>query len=134
MGGMATHIAAERYGNRFDGALALCGSAGQTTAVSANADLLAAGAYAAGVSRGEFRGTAGVHELVNDRILPALRRPRARRRFEDIMISLTGGPRAFAREGFLMEEETNWERAELLASAGLAPNRHTVYRLGPPSR
>ena len=133
MGGMATHIAAERYGNRFDGALALCGSAGQTAAVSANADLLAAGAYAAGVSRGEFRGTAGVHELVNDRILPALRRPRVRRRFEDLMISLTGGPRAFAREGFLMEEDTNWERAELLASAGLAPNRHTVYRLGPPS-
>jgi pimeloyl-ACP methyl ester carboxylesterase len=51
MGGMATHIAAERYGNRFDGALALCGSAGQTPAASANADFFAAGAYAAGVTQ-----------------------------------------------------------------------------------
>ncbi len=47
MGGMATHIAAERYGNRFDGALALCGSAGQTPAVSADADFFVAGAHAA---------------------------------------------------------------------------------------
>ena len=39
------------------------------------------------------------------------------------MISLTGGPRAFAREGFRIEEETNWRRAELLVAAGLAANR-----------
>ena len=32
-----------------------------------------------------------------------------------------------------MEEETNWHRAELLVAAGLGRNRHTVYRLGPPS-
>jgi hypothetical protein len=49
------------------------------------------------------------------------------------MVSLTGGPRAFAREGFRMEEETNWLRAELVVAAGIARNRHTVYRLGPPS-
>ena len=49
------------------------------------------------------------------------------------MVVLTGGPRAFDREGFRMEEETNWRRAELLVAAGLAPNRRTVYRLGPPS-
>ena len=49
------------------------------------------------------------------------------------MVSLTGGPRAFDREGFRMEEETNWQRAELLVAVGLAPNRDTVYRLGPPS-
>ena len=49
------------------------------------------------------------------------------------MVSLTGGPRPFDREGFRMEEETNWQRAELLVAAGIARNRHTVYRLGPPS-
>src|SRR5215207_5859698 len=54
MGGMATHIAAERYGNRFDGALALCGSAGQTRAASNDADFFVAGAYAAGVTQSEF--------------------------------------------------------------------------------
>ena len=81
----------------------------------------------------EFDRSSGVAALIRDRILPALRRPRLHRRFEDIMVSLTGGPRAFDREGFRMEEETNWQRAELLVATGLAPNRHTVYRLGPPS-
>lgn len=133
MGGMATHIAAERYGNRFDGALALCGSAGQTPAVSGEADFFVAGAYAAGVTQGEFDRSPGVGSLIRDRILPALRMPRAHRRFEGIMISLTGGPRAFDREGFRLEEQTNWQRAELLVAAGLAPNRRTVYHLGPPS-
>ncbi|HEY3187983.1 MAG TPA: DUF6351 family protein [Solirubrobacteraceae bacterium] len=51
MGGMASHIAAERYPDRFDGSLALCGSAGQTPAVMANADFFVAGAYAAGSPR-----------------------------------------------------------------------------------
>ncbi len=49
------------------------------------------------------------------------------------MVSLTGGPRAFARAGFRLEEETNWRRAELVVATGLGRNRHTVYRLGPPS-
>ena len=66
-------------------------------------------------------------------ILPALRRPRMHRRFEDIMVSLTGGPRPFDRLGFRMEEATNWERAELSVAAGIASNRHKVYRLGSPS-
>jgi hypothetical protein len=74
-----------------------------------------------------------VHTLIQDRILPALRRPRAHRRFEDIMVSLTGGPRPFDREGFRMEEETNWHRGELSVAAGIARNRNTVYHLGPPS-
>src|SRR5829696_7293406 len=132
MGGAATHVAAERYANRFDGALALCGAASQTPAVAITSDFLAA-AYAAGVTQREFDRRAGVGALIRDRILPALRRPRARRRFEDIMVSITGGPRPFDREGFRIEEETNWERAELAVSAGLATNRDTVYRLGKPS-
>jgi hypothetical protein len=133
MGGMATHIAAERYGNRFDGAFALCGSAGQTPALSANADFFVAAAYAAGVSQREFDRSANVGTLIRNRIRPALRRPPARRRFEDIMVSLTGGPRPFDRKGFRIEEETNWRRAELLVATGLAPNRRTVYRLRRPS-
>jgi hypothetical protein len=74
-----------------------------------------------------------VGALVRDRIMPALRRPRAHRRFEDIALALSGGPRPFGREGFRMEEETNWQRGQLSVSAGLARNRGTVYRLGPPS-
>jgi hypothetical protein len=131
MGGMASHIAAERYANRFDGSLALCGSAGQTPAVRANADFFVAGAYAAGVTQAEYDSSTDVARLVRERILPALREPRVHERFENIMIDLTGGPRAFDREGFRFEEETNWHRAELLAATGLAPNRYTRYRLGP---
>lgn len=134
MGGMATHVAAERYGNRFDGALALCGSAGMTDATQFGGDFFAAAAFAAGVDQREFDRADSVRELIRDRIRPALRRPRARRVFEDIMISLTGGPRVFDREGFRMEEETNWRRIELGVTLGLSPNRDTVYRLGPPSR
>ena len=121
MGGAATHVAAERYGNRFDGALGLCGAASQTPATAITADFFAAAAYVAGVTQRELDRTSSVHALIRDRILPRLRRPAARRRFLDIMVSLTGGPRAFDREGFRMEEETNWERAELLVSAGIAP-------------
>jgi hypothetical protein len=128
MGGMAAHIAAERYADRFDGGLALCGAAGQTPAVRAQADFFVAGAYAAGVTQAEFDARADdVGGLIRDRILPALQDPRVHRRFEDLVVELTGGPRPFAREGIHLEEETNWRRAELLVSARLAPNRDTRY-------
>ena len=133
MGGLATHIAAERYGNRFDGALGQCGAASQTPAASITADFFVAAAYVAGVTQREFDRSSGTHALIRNRILPALRRPRMHRRFEDIMVSLTGGPRPFDRLGFRMEEATNWERAELQVASGIASNRHEVYRLGPPS-
>ena len=133
MGGAASHVAAERYANRFDGALALCGAASQTPAVAITSDFFAAAANATGVTQREFDSRASVGALIRDRIRPALRRASTRRRFEDIAIALTGGPRPFDREGFRAEEETNWERAELTLSAGLADNRRTVYRLGAPS-
>src|SRR3954469_11794585 len=42
MGGIATHIAAERYSNRFDGALAQCGAASQTASIAGGADFFVA--------------------------------------------------------------------------------------------
>jgi hypothetical protein len=127
MGGAATTIAAERYGNRFDGALALCGAANQTAALAITADLFAAGAFAAGVTQADYDASPSVAALVDDRILPALRDPAVHQRFEDLMIEVTGGPRTFDREGFHMEEATNWRRAELQLSARLADNRGTMY-------
>lgn len=131
MGGMAANIAAERYANRFDGSLALCGSAGQTPAVMFGANFFVAGAFAAGVTQAEFDASTDLGQLIRDRIRPALRVRAARARFENIMIDLTGGPRTFDRQGFRVEEETNWRRVQLLVASGLAPNRNTVYRLGP---
>jgi pimeloyl-ACP methyl ester carboxylesterase len=127
MGGAATNIAAERYGNRFDGALALCGAAGQTSALGITTDFVVAAAWVAGVSQAEYDKSPGIGDLIRNRILPALRDPRVHQRFEDMMIELTGGRRAFDREGFRAEEETNWHRGELLVAAGLAQNHDTKY-------
>ena len=129
MGGMATHIAAERYGNRFDGALGLCGAAGTLPGLSDVTDFFIAGAYVAGVTQAEFDATSNIGDLVERRIRPALREPRAHARFENIMIDLTGGPRAFAREGFHLEEETSWRRAVIVVTTQLAPPRVAPYRL-----
>jgi pimeloyl-ACP methyl ester carboxylesterase len=131
MGGLATQIAAERYADRFDGALAFCGSAGATPGLKAEADFFVAGAFAAGVTQAQFDASTDLHGLVYDRIVPALRDPQAHRRFEDIMIDLSGGPRAFDRQGFEAEEETNWRRAFQLSATQIAPNRDTRYQLGP---
>ena len=128
MGGLGTQIVAERYADRFDGALALCGSAGGTPAVASNADFFAAAAYAAGVTQAEFDGS-GVETLISDRILPALQHRKVHERFEKIMVDLSGGQRAFDREGFRAEETTNWRRVSLVVQARIAPNRDTVYRL-----
>jgi pimeloyl-ACP methyl ester carboxylesterase len=133
MGGAATHIAAERYADRFDGALAFCGAAGQTQALRIGTDFFVAAAYAAGVTQAEYDATTDVRALIHDRIRPALADPGVHKRFEDIMVDLTGGPRRFARAGFRDEERTNWRRAELLIITRLASNRDVTYRLGPES-
>jgi len=130
MGGAATNIAAERYANRFDGALSLCGYAGQTAITQLIGDYFVAGAYVAGVSQAEFESTP-VGQLIYGRIVPALADPARRAAFEQIMLDLTGGPRALDDEGFRLEEATNWERARILVSSDLISNRDRVYRLGP---
>ena len=69
MGGAASHIAAERYPDRFDGALALCGSAGHTAGFMGLADYFAAGAYVAGVTQTEFDASSDSARLIQERIL-----------------------------------------------------------------
>ena len=128
MGGLATHIAAERYANRFDGA----GPVWQRRADpgrAGGADFFVAAAYVAGVTQAEFDASTDMHALIHDRILPALRNPAVHKRWEDIMIALTGG-RALDREGFHVEEATDWRRIELSVTVQIAPNRDTKYDLG----
>lgn len=132
MGGWATHIAAERYGNRFDGALGLCGAVGTTPGLRISSDAFVVGAYLAGVTQAEFDAS-DVVTLIDERIRPALADPREHQKFENIMIALTGGPRVFDRAGFALEEETNWRRAGLLIGAKLVPPGATQFRFGPTS-
>jgi pimeloyl-ACP methyl ester carboxylesterase len=133
MGGAAGHIAAERYANRFDGVMALCGAAGATSGLTDGANQFVAAAYVAGVTQREFDASPDKRALIRDRIRPALQDSSRRDRFERIMVDLTGGPRPFDREGFRDSEETNWRRLELSVASGVVPQRNEPYRLGPTS-
>ena len=70
MGGAATNLAAERYGNRFDGGLALCGASG-TAASDIATNFFVAAAWATGVSQAEYDASPSVHDLIVQRIQPA---------------------------------------------------------------
>jgi pimeloyl-ACP methyl ester carboxylesterase len=129
MGGWATHIAAERYGDRFDGALGLCGAAGNLSASSISANVFVAAAYVAGVTQPEFDAAPNVGELLTQRITPILEDPAKRAEFEQLVVDLTGGARRFGIEGVQLEETKNLERAELGINAGVLPTRDGPYRL-----
>jgi pimeloyl-ACP methyl ester carboxylesterase len=133
MGGAATEIAAERYGDRFDGALALCGNAGNQEAVAGEADYAAAGAFVAGVTQAEYERSNDLGALVRDRIVAALMDPAAHTKFEQIMLALTGGQRSYDQQGFELEEDFNSRNAAILLAAHLAPNQGKTYGFGPPS-
>ncbi len=133
MGGAASHVAAERYADRFDGALAMCGSAGPLDGIEQQSDFFVAAAYVAGVTQADYDASTDLGALIDARIRPALEDPAKHTEFQDIMIDLTGGPRAFDRQGFQFEEETNWERTQIAITARLAPNGGKTYQLGPVS-
>ncbi len=122
MGGAATNIAAERYPDRFDGALGLCGYAGQTATVQTDADFFFVGAYLAGVTQAEFD-QGDTANLIYQKIVPALTDPDLHRKFVDLMTALTGGPRPFEDQGFALEEATNWFRDSILVPYHVAYNR-----------
>lgn len=131
MGGAATHISAERYGNRYAGALAVCGFASQTAQARAVTDWFFAGAYAAGVTQDEFDASTDINALTYGRIAPALNDPSARRTFEDTLIGLTGGTRAFDSLGIHSEEATNWSRSAILVPFRLGMNEGRDYGFAP---
>jgi pimeloyl-ACP methyl ester carboxylesterase len=54
MGGAATNIAAERYADRYDGALQMCGLSSKEHGLGFTADYFVAAAYVAGVTQQEF--------------------------------------------------------------------------------
>lgn len=132
MGGGSTIMATERYPERFDGGLALCGIAGNTSEITYLGDFTVAAAFVAGVSPDEFDpATAG--ELIAERIEPALEDPETLDTFVDIVTDLTGGPRPFAREGALDQIDANFGFAATALGAGIYGNAGRVYELGPQS-
>ncbi len=127
MGGAATVTSAERYGDRYDGALALCGDA---PPLDYQGDFVVMAAYAAGVTQSEFDST-DLSELINKRIRPALVDPATRTRFENLFIDRTGGPRPLAREGIRAGEEQAWEVYPGNIGSGFYNNAKKIYKLGP---
>ena len=135
MGGGGTAIAAERYPDRFDGALGFCGVAGSGPELEFLVDSYTAAAFVAGVTQAEFESTPAA-DLVADRLAPLLADEAARERFENIVIDLTGGPRPFAREGIRMRAGANLDLVGSAVGAGLDvlglfDNQDRVYELGP---
>lgn len=130
MGGLASLISAERYANRYDGALAMCPPAGQAAQAQSLSDFFTAGAFAAGVTQGDFvEFDRDVTGLINTHIVPALQDPERHRVFEDVFIALSGGPRPLDRRGIAVEEMANWNRAAIAIAARIAYNTDRAYSL-----
>lgn len=129
MGGWATHIAAERYGDRFDGALALCGAVGTAPAAAVGATIFVAAAYVAGVGQEVFDAAADPNDVVTHYITPMLEDPVKRAEFEQLVVDLTGGARRFDVEGVRLEESTNLRRAALGILARVIPPHVGPYHL-----
>ncbi len=129
MGGAAAFISAERYGNRYDGALAACGYAGQSAFIETVYDFFFAGAYAAGVTQAEFNASNDIPSLITTRIEPALNDTAARKKFEDVLVGMSGGPRPFDRLGIHEAEQTNWLLAATFVPRRIVGNAERTYVL-----
>jgi hypothetical protein len=131
MGGAATNIAAERYGDRYDGALSMCSFAGQSAQTQIVDDYFFAAAYVAGITQADFDASTDYPKMINERIVPALADPAKHAEFEDIIIGLTGGERPFDHLGIHLEEKTNWFRSGILVAARLGTNIGRTYTFAP---
>lgn len=103
-GGVSTLLSAERYGDRYAAALALCTGPGLRSDLDFLGDSAVAGAFAAGLTQSDFD-PATIRKLMAERILPALRDPAVHQRFSDIWVQLTGGHRAFDQGGLALSED-----------------------------
>lgn len=127
MGGAATVTAAERHGDRYDGALALCPDAPPSDVAT---DFFVIGAFVAGVTQQEFDASDPA-AIIGGRIRPALQDPVVRERFEDLWIDRSGGPRPFDRKSIRVNEEQLWIYAVGNATNPSISNDTKIYELGP---
>lgn len=106
MGGSIAFQSAERYADRYDGSLALCGDA---DAYSIQGDFFIAAAFIAGVTPEEWEaGGETVGETIDTRLRPMLRDPEQRARFVALWSEISGGARPFVDEGVAMYQEQIW--------------------------
>jgi pimeloyl-ACP methyl ester carboxylesterase len=135
MGGAGALVAVEKYSDRFSGALVACGVAGVYPVYDESADLLAAGAYAAGVTQSDYDAiplyhAKGLGDLVYGRIeSPIKAGPVVRARFLDAWTEITGGPRPHSSQGWALGEMGGlWSLVVDDLSKGLGTNIGRHYQ------
>jgi hypothetical protein len=126
-------VAVERYANRFDGGLVGCGVSGVFPSYDVSADKIAAGAYAAGISKAEFESS-----VANPQKLGALfgeiwyridSDEQIRFRFIELWTLISGGPRAFVSAGYDHFGRGAWTLPLTEADRGRADNADRQYDL-----
>lgn len=100
LGGGAAAISAERYSDRYDGALAFCGTGGRDVHSQVTGDFTIAAAFAAGVTQSEWDASSPA-DLINARLLPFASTFDGSDQIMSLWIRMTGGDRPLAVQGFL---------------------------------
>lgn len=126
MGGAAAFTAAERYADRYDGALPLCADAPPSRV---EGDFFYAAAYIAGVTQAEYEAS-DIGAIIDARVKPALRDPAARKRFDGLWTDISGGRRPFAAEGVAVYLPNLWTYAIGNVLPGIDGNADVQYKLG----
>lgn len=128
MGGAGAVISAERYADRYDGALSICGIVDDATAFDIDGDMFVTAAFVAGVTQAQYDASTP-QEILATRITPALNDTATRDRFESLWIDLSGGPRPFDLEGLQGEESVKLAQGAQAIAVGLFDNANRSYEL-----
>jgi hypothetical protein len=129
MGGGGVIASAERYGDRYSGALSMCGTDGKLAVYDMYGDTVVAAAYAAGLTQQEFDDTP-INDLMARRILPALASDDVQSKFQRLWIAITGGPRPFGIAGLGARELADLDLGRRYIDEGLVDNESRSYDLG----
>jgi pimeloyl-ACP methyl ester carboxylesterase len=127
MGGAAAFTAAERYPDRYDGALPLCADAPPSRV---EGDFFYAAAYSAGVTQAQYDAS-DMGTILDTRVKPALRDPAIRQKFDALWTDLSGGTRPFVSEGVSIYYPMLWTYAISNILSGADGNDAVQYKLGP---
>lgn len=127
MGGAAALLSVERYADRYDGAIAACGSAGETPDAQILTDTVSAGAFAANLPAEVFQRTE-LWPSVFELIVPKLNSDRSQT-LSSHLDRPDRGPRPFAVEGFNDRERGTWALAVEFARRRVLDNDETIFVL-----
>jgi hypothetical protein len=125
--GAVAFQSAERYADRYAGALPLCADA---DAYEIQGDFFVAAAYIAGVTQDEWQaGGENVVATIDTRLRPMLRDTDQRARFMALWSDISGGARPFVDEGVAAYQEQIWRYIVGNLFQGVFDNSARKYKL-----